>query len=88
LILLIKGEHDRNDRWTLTGRSEIRKPLTQRRKSLQNAETYKQQVFKVLDAEKTQVRFNSEWLEKDDISGTDQAPGQADCCKDAGTGGL
>jgi len=46
-----------------TGRSEIRKPLT-REEVLQNAETYKQQVFKVLDAEKTQVRFNSEWLEK------------------------
>lgn len=46
-----------------TGRSEIRKPLT-REEVLQNAETYKQQVFKVLDAEKTVVRFNSEWLEK------------------------
>ncbi|MBI5663867.1 MAG: tyrosine--tRNA ligase [Nitrospirae bacterium] len=46
-----------------TGRSEIRKPLT-REEVLRNAETYKQQVFKVLDAEKTQVRFNSEWLEK------------------------
>lgn len=46
-----------------TGRSEIRKPLT-REEVLQNAETYKQQVFKVLDAEKTEVRFNSEWLEK------------------------
>ncbi|HBH61717.1 MAG TPA: tyrosine--tRNA ligase [Nitrospiraceae bacterium] len=46
-----------------TGRSEIRKPLT-REDVLQNAETYKQQVFKVLDAEKTQVRFNSEWLAK------------------------
>lgn len=45
-----------------TGRSEIRKPLT-REDVLRNAETYKQQVFKVLDAEKTQVRFNSEWLE-------------------------
>lgn len=46
-----------------TGRSEIRKPLT-REEVLRNAETYKQQVFKVLDAEKTHVRFNSEWLEK------------------------
>jgi len=45
-----------------TGRSEIRKPLT-KEDVLRNAETYKQQVFKVLDAEKTQVRFNSEWLE-------------------------
>ena len=29
----------------------------------QNAETYKAQVFKILDPEKTEVRFNSEWLE-------------------------
>jgi len=31
---------------------------------LKNAETYKTQVFKVLDPTKTRVRFNSEWLEK------------------------
>jgi len=46
-----------------TGRSEIRKPLT-KEEVLQNAETYKQQVFKILDEKKTIVRFNSEWLEK------------------------
>ena len=46
-----------------TGRSEIRKPLT-RDEVLRNAETYKEQVFKVLDRKKTHVRFNSEWLEK------------------------
>ncbi len=46
-----------------TGRSEIRKPLT-KEEVLKNAETYKKQVFKVLDAEKTEIRFNSEWLEK------------------------
>jgi tyrosyl-tRNA synthetase len=46
-----------------TGRSEIRRPLT-KEDVLQNAETYKQQVFKILDAGRTQVRFNSEWLEK------------------------
>ncbi len=28
-----------------------------------NAETYKTQVFKILDPQKTEVRFNSEWLE-------------------------
>ncbi len=44
-----------------TGRSEIRKPLT-REQVLKNAETYKEQVFKILDREKTHVRFNSEWL--------------------------
>lgn len=46
-----------------TGRSEIRRPLT-KEEVLENAETYKEQVFKILDPEKTQVRFNSEWLMK------------------------
>jgi tyrosyl-tRNA synthetase len=46
-----------------TGRSEIRKPLT-KDDVLQNAETYTQQAFKILDQDRTQVRFNSEWLEK------------------------
>jgi tyrosyl-tRNA synthetase len=46
-----------------TGRSEIRKPLT-REEVLQNAETYKKQAFKVLDPEKTQIKFNSEWMDK------------------------
>jgi tyrosyl-tRNA synthetase len=44
-----------------TGRSETRVPLT-KEDVLRNAETYKKQVFKILDPEKTQVRFNSEWL--------------------------
>jgi len=46
-----------------TGRSETRKPLTTE-EVLKNAETYKKQVFKILDPEKTQVCFNSEWLSK------------------------
>lgn len=46
-----------------TGRSEIRKPLT-REEVLRNAETYKKQAFKILDPDKTEVRFNSEWLNK------------------------
>jgi tyrosyl-tRNA synthetase len=46
-----------------TGKSETRKILT-REAVLRNAETYKTQIFKVLDPEKTIVRFNSEWLEK------------------------
>jgi tyrosyl-tRNA synthetase len=46
-----------------TGRSEIRKPLT-REEVMRNAETYQEQVFKILDREKTEVRFNSEWLGK------------------------
>jgi tyrosyl-tRNA synthetase len=46
-----------------TGKSETRKPLT-REDVLKNAETYKEQVFKILDPEKTKVVFNSDWLEK------------------------
>jgi len=44
-----------------TGKNETRPPLT-REQVLANAETYKQQVFKILDPERTEVRFNSEWL--------------------------
>jgi tyrosyl-tRNA synthetase len=44
-----------------TGRSETRIPLT-KEDALKNAETYKKQVFKILDPGKTRVRFNSEWL--------------------------
>ncbi len=46
-----------------TGKSETRKALT-REDVLKNAETYKEQVFKILDPEKTKVVFNSEWLGK------------------------
>ncbi len=45
-----------------TGRSKTRPPLT-REEIEANAETYKTQIFKILDPAKTQVRFNSEWLE-------------------------
>jgi tyrosyl-tRNA synthetase len=45
-----------------TGRNVTRKPLT-REEIVQNAETYKAQVFKILDPEKTEVRYNSEWLD-------------------------
>ena len=44
-----------------TGKSATRKPLT-REDVLANAQTYADQVFKVLDKEKTEVRFNSEWF--------------------------
>ncbi|MGL5254737.1 MAG: tyrosine--tRNA ligase [Brevinema sp.] len=44
-----------------SGKSETRKPLT-REQVLANAETYKQQVFKILNPEQTTIRFNSEWL--------------------------
>lgn len=46
-----------------TGKNVTRKPLT-KEDVLANAETYKNQVFKILDPEKTQVRFNSEWMEQ------------------------
>src|SRR3954454_7855303 len=45
-----------------TGRSKTRPPLTPE-DIARNAETYKTQIFKILDREKTVVRFNSEWLE-------------------------
>ncbi|MFC3031083.1 tyrosine--tRNA ligase [Pseudoalteromonas fenneropenaei] len=46
-----------------TGKNVTRKPLT-REQVLANAETYKEQVFKILDPAKTTVAFNSEWMEK------------------------
>jgi tyrosyl-tRNA synthetase len=46
-----------------TGRSATRKPLT-REQIEQNAKTYTDQVFRILDRAKTEVRFNSEWLDK------------------------
>jgi tyrosyl-tRNA synthetase len=44
-----------------TGRSVTRKPLTSE-EITENAKTYTEQVFKILDRDKTEVRFNSEWL--------------------------
>ncbi|MGO1003615.1 tyrosine--tRNA ligase [Lysobacter sp. CA196] len=44
-----------------TGKNVTRKPLT-REDVLANAQTYADQVFKVLDKERTEVRFNSEWF--------------------------
>src|SRR5947207_3190341 len=46
-----------------TGRSATRPPLS-RAEIDKNAETYKKQVFRILDAQKTEVRFNSEWFDK------------------------
>ncbi|MCB1070279.1 MAG: tyrosine--tRNA ligase [Kiritimatiellae bacterium] len=44
-----------------SGRSQTRKPLT-REQVKANAVSYQEQVFKILDPDKTEVRFNSEWL--------------------------
>ena len=52
-----------------TGRNVTRKPLT-REQIDQNAETYKEQVFKILDEKETEVRYNSEWLGKLDYEHT------------------
>jgi tyrosyl-tRNA synthetase len=46
-----------------TGKSETRKVLSSEQ-VLKNAETYKEQVFKILDSNKTQVVFNSSWLKE------------------------
>lgn len=51
-----------------TGKSETRRALT-REDVLKNAETYKEQVFKILDPKRTNVVFNSSWLSK--LSATD-----------------
>jgi tyrosyl-tRNA synthetase len=45
-----------------TGKSVTRPPLS-REEINANAETYKEQIFKLLDPEKTEIRFNSEWFE-------------------------
>jgi tyrosyl-tRNA synthetase len=44
-----------------TGRSETRKPLS-REEIERNADTYREQAFKILDRDLTEVRFNSEWM--------------------------
>jgi tyrosyl-tRNA synthetase len=49
-----------------TGKSKTRNALT-REQVLENAESYKTQIFKLLDPKSTQIRFNSEWFEKMNI---------------------
>ncbi len=46
-----------------TGKSQTRKPLT-REQIADNAATYQEQVFRILDRDMTEVRYNSEWLDK------------------------
>jgi tyrosyl-tRNA synthetase len=46
-----------------SGRNATRKPMTREQIS-ENAKTYTDQVFRILDRDKTEVRFNSEWLDK------------------------
>ena len=46
-----------------TGKNVTRKPLTEEQVK-ENAQTYKEQIFKILDPELTEIRFNSEWMGK------------------------
>jgi tyrosyl-tRNA synthetase len=48
-----------------SGKSQTRPQLT-REEIAANAETYKRQIFKLLDPDKTEIRFNSEWMDKFD----------------------
>lgn len=58
-----------------TGKNQTRKPLT-RDDVLENAKSYKEQVFKILDPEKTEVVFNSSWMEKLGAAGMIQLAAQ------------
>ena len=50
-----------------SGRSQTRKPLTSEQVAV-NAKSYQEQIFKILDPEKTEIRFNSEWCGEMDFS--------------------
>jgi len=50
-----------------SGKNVTRPPLT-REEVNQNAETYKRQMFKLLDPQKTELRFNGEWMDKFDAA--------------------
>jgi tyrosyl-tRNA synthetase len=50
-----------------TGKSETRKQLS-RTEVAKNAETYKEQIFKILDPQKTTIEFNHRWMEKLDAA--------------------
>ena len=58
-----------------SGKNITRKPLT-RDDVASNARTYAEQVFKVLDRDKTELRFNSEWFDKVDAAGMIRLAGQ------------
>jgi len=51
-----------------SGRNSARKKMTEE-EVLANAETYKKQIYKVLDPDTTEIRFNSEWFKKMDFAG-------------------
>ncbi len=66
-----------------TGKSATRPPLT-RDEVLDNAKTYEEQIFKILDPEKTLVVFNSSWMGEMGAVGPYPAGGQAHPGPDAG----
>ena len=66
-----------------TGKSATRPALT-RDDVIENARSYEQQIFKILDPTKTLVMFNSSWM-GEMSSGSDPAGGQIQCCPYAGT---
>ena len=51
-----------------SGKNTTRPPMTAEQ-VIANAQTYQEQVFKILDADKTRVTFNSEWMSKIDAAG-------------------
>ncbi len=51
-----------------TGKNATRPPLT-REEVQENARTYQEQIYKILDPEKTRIAFNSEWMSKMDAAG-------------------
>ncbi len=70
-----------------TGRSVTRKPLTSEEIN-ENAKTYTEQVFKILDRDKTEVRFNSEWLSKLGFEGIIRLAARFYRLADARAGGI
>jgi len=58
-----------------TGKSATRPPLTEEQVAA-NAETYQQQVFKILDKDKTKIVFNSEWMNEIGAAGMIKLAGQ------------
>ncbi len=58
-----------------TGKSATRPPLTEEQVA-QNAKTYQEQVFKILDKEKTKIVFNSEWMSEMGAAGMIKLAGQ------------
>ena len=67
-----------------TGKSSTRPPLT-RNEVLENAGTYEQQVFKILDADRTTVLFNSSWMEQMNAADLIQLAAKHTGCSNAGT---